>query len=186
MGVTTSRHGARLTAFVAVMLLLSTLAIQLGADAAPQGRQFVDDDGLSQEPYIEAIAAAGITAGCNPPSNDRYCPDRELTRAEMATMLDRALRLPSTRFDYFIDDDGSLHEPAINELAAAAITKGCNPPSADRYCPDSPLTRGQMAAFLARSFDPVFSGYGLFCHISEKTTQRSLCCIRSWMPMTVK
>jgi len=38
----------------------------------------------------------------------------------------------------------------IEALAASGITAGCqtNPPL---YCPDSPLTRGQMAAFLAKA-----------------------------------
>jgi hypothetical protein len=37
-------------------------------------------------------------------------------------------------------------------LAAAGVTNGCNPPSNDRFCPDSYVTRGQMAAFLVRAF----------------------------------
>lgn len=41
---------------------------------------------------IEWIAAQGITEGCNPPDNDLFCPDRTVTRAEMATMLRRYWR----------------------------------------------------------------------------------------------
>ena len=137
-----------------VLLLVATVAV-LCESQSPAGAAgtFVDDDGLSQEPFIEAIAAAGITKGCNPPVNDRYCPDRTMTRAEMATMFNRALDLPSTKANVFFDDNDSIHEDAINSLAVAGITKGCNPPANDRYCPDSPLTRGQMAAFINRSFD---------------------------------
>jgi hypothetical protein len=42
--------------------------------------------------FIEALAASGITAGCNaaPPL---YCPDREITRGEMAVFLAKALGL---------------------------------------------------------------------------------------------
>ncbi|MDH4117368.1 MAG: S-layer homology domain-containing protein, partial [Acidimicrobiia bacterium] len=43
---------------------------------------------------IQALAAAGVTLGCNPPDNDRYCPDSPVTRAEMATFLARALDYP--------------------------------------------------------------------------------------------
>jgi germination protein M len=50
----------------------------------------------------------------------------------------------------FIDDDGSAHEPDIEALAAAGITKGCAP---ELYCPDDPVTRGQMASFILRSVD---------------------------------
>jgi len=42
--------------------------------------------------YIEALAASGITAGCNtaPPM---YCPDATLTRRQMAVFLSKALGL---------------------------------------------------------------------------------------------
>ncbi len=52
---------------------------------------------------------------------------------------------------YFSDDDGNVHEPAIDTLYEAGITAGCelDPP---RYCPESPITRGQIAAFIARTF----------------------------------
>lgn len=52
---------------------------------------FTDDDTSIFEGDIEAIAAAGITLGCNPPANDQFCPDRTLIRAEMASFLARAL-----------------------------------------------------------------------------------------------
>ena len=42
---------------------------------------------------IGRIADAGITRGCNPPDNDRFCPDQMVTRAQMATFLFRALLL---------------------------------------------------------------------------------------------
>jgi hypothetical protein len=38
-------------------------------------------------------------------------------------------------------------------LADHGITKGCNPPGNDLYCPNDPVTRGQMAAFLHRFGD---------------------------------
>ena len=52
---------------------------------------FVDDAGSVFEADINAIAAAGITLGCNPPTNDRYCPTDNVTRAQMAAFLRRAL-----------------------------------------------------------------------------------------------
>lgn len=58
----------------------------------------------------------------------------------------------------FLDDDGSVHEGSIEAIFAAGITKGCNP-AGDRFCPKTAVTRGQMAAFLARALDlPVASG----------------------------
>lgn len=114
--------------------------------------RFVDDDGNIHEANIELIAADGITLGCNPPINDRYCPSSPVTRGAMAAFLVRALDPPATSTDFFGDDDGSVFEGDINRLAAAGITRGCNPPANDRYCPDSSVTRGQMAAFMVRAF----------------------------------
>jgi hypothetical protein len=51
----------------------------------------------------------------------------------------------------FHDDDGSTFEPDIEWLAEEGITLGCNPPQNNAFCPDDPVTRGQMAAFLARA-----------------------------------
>ena len=50
----------------------------------------------------------------------------------------------------FRDDDGNVHEPNIEVIAAAGITRGCNPPYNDEYCPRDSVTRGQMAAFIVR------------------------------------
>ena len=112
---------------------------------------FWDDDGSTFEADIESLAAAGITAGCNPPTNNRYCPNDHLTRGQMAAMLVRALNLTATNGTDFIDDDTSIFETDIEKLSAAGITKGCNPPTNNRYCPHQRVTRGEMAAFLARA-----------------------------------
>jgi len=53
--------------------------------------KFVDDDGSSFEGNIESLAAAGITLGCNPPTNDQFCPDTSVTREQMTSFLVRSL-----------------------------------------------------------------------------------------------
>jgi glucose/arabinose dehydrogenase len=50
----------------------------------------------------------------------------------------------------FFDDDGNLHEGAIEAISAAGITTGCGP---ELYCPTSPVTREQMAVFLVRALE---------------------------------
>jgi hypothetical protein len=113
---------------------------------------FVDDDGYVLEASINSMADAAITLGCDPTDPTRFCPERTLTRAEMATLLGRAFpgRVPATAPDAFIDDDG-IHEGNINRIAAANITAGCNPPENTRYCPGERVTRGQMATFITRA-----------------------------------
>jgi hypothetical protein len=127
------------------------LAIALILALVPGGT-FVDDTGSVHEANIEAIAAAGITVGCNPPVNDRFCPDRSVTRGEMAAFLDRALDLPDASGDFFTDDDGSVFGANINAVADAGIVRGCNPPDNTHYCPERSITRGEMATMLTRAF----------------------------------
>ena len=123
---------------------------------------FIDDDDSIHEADIEWLAASGITKGCNPPTNDRFCPKASVDRGQMAAFIRRALSLPATSTDYFIDDNDSIFEGDINAVAAAGITKGCNPPANDRFCPDRTITRDQMAAFLQRSFKYPASGTDYF------------------------
>ena len=52
---------------------------------------FVDTEGGVHEANINALAAAGITAGCRTEPLS-YCPDKPVTRAQMATFLHRAIR----------------------------------------------------------------------------------------------
>ncbi len=120
---------------------------------------FIDDDPV----FVTDIAwmfAMGITKGCNPPDNDLYCPDDVVTRGQMAAFLVRALNLTDRLVDPFNDDDYSIFEADIERLAAAGITRGCNPPFNDMFCPDDPVTRGQMAAFLVRAMGYVDDGGG--------------------------
>ena len=113
---------------------------------------FIDDDGSIFESSIEKLAAAGITMGCNPPDNNRFCVTEPVTRGQMAAFLVRAIGYTDAGAgDLFRDDDGSIFEHAIDKLATAGVTRGCNPPNNDRFCPDDVVTRGQMAAFLRRA-----------------------------------
>ena len=112
--------------------------------------RFVDvDAGEWWAPDVERFADRGITRGC---SLDplKYCPDSPVTRAQMATFLVRAFDLRDAPPRGFTDTSGNTHENNIDALAAAGVTRGC---SADplKYCPDSPVTRGEMATFIARA-----------------------------------
>lgn len=113
---------------------------------------FMDDDSSIFQGNIEAIAAAGVTKGCNPPFKDMFCPGSEVTREQMAAFLVRALDLTENTHPGFVDvAPGSTFAADIGKLATAGITKGCNPPDNDRFCPEEPVLREQMAAFIARA-----------------------------------
>jgi hypothetical protein len=102
------------------------------------------------------LADEGITKGCNPPANDMFCPNAFVTRGQMAAFLARFLGLTVVDPGVgFVDTGASVFEADILKLATAGITKGCNPPANDMFCPAGAVTRGQMAAFLHRASDLV-------------------------------
>jgi hypothetical protein len=124
-------------------------ALDLPTDAE---NVFSDDDGSVFEHDIDRLASAGITKGCNPPTNDRFCPDDFVTRGQIAAFLVRALGYSDDGGgDLFVDDNGSVFEHDIDRLATAGVTRGCNPPMNDRFCPSNLMTREQLAAMLHRA-----------------------------------
>lgn len=113
--------------------------------------RFIDTLGHTFWGDAQWAAATGITRGCNPPQNTWFCPDEPVTRGQVAAFFNRQLGLPAAAKDHFVDDNGSTFENDINAIAEAGITKGCNPPDNDRFCPADPMSREQMAAFLVRA-----------------------------------
>jgi hypothetical protein len=104
---------------------------------------------------IEAVASAGVTAGCDtaPPL---YCPNAPVTREQMAVFLLRAKEgagyapPPCTTAPFADVPCSHPFASWIQELVKRGITAGCG---AGRYCPGSPVTRGQMAVFLLKTFE---------------------------------
>ena len=134
-----------------------TVTDDFGASSATQfqvlvGTAFEDTDGSIFHDSMTWLSAMGITNGCNPPVNDRFCPNDFVTRGQMAAFLVRAIGYTDDGGgNRFTDDDGNIFEAAIDRLGAAGVTKGCNPPVNDHFCPNDFVTRGQMAAFLRRA-----------------------------------
>lgn len=63
----------------------------------------------------------------------------------------------------FTDDDGNLHEPNIQAIAAIGVTLGCG---GSNYCPDSSVRRDEMASFLARALELPLQDSGPFNDIT--------------------
>ena len=116
---------------------------------------FLDVPGSS--PYhapVETISRDGITSGCG---GGNYCPTASITRAQMAVFLLRALHggayvPPPASGTVFADvGAGDFAANWIEQLYTEGVTGGCatNPL---RYCPNNPVTRGQMSAFLLKIY----------------------------------
>ncbi|MDJ0953126.1 MAG: M23 family metallopeptidase [Acidimicrobiia bacterium] len=116
---------------------------------APYTGSFRDDEFSVHQANIDKIAEAGITRGCNPPDNDRFCPERKITRGEMAAFLRRNLELPTPEGDFFADDTESIFHADINALTAVGIGFGCTDTD---YCPDRPLQRDELAELFVRAY----------------------------------
>ena len=131
--------------------------------------RFVDvEDGVWWLPYVERMADLGITRGCAV-EPARYCPEEPVTRAQMASFLQRAFGLvASGSASFFVDVGQSVHTDAIQALAEVGITRGCavNPA---RFCPEEPVTRAQMASFLQRAF----VSFGGVCPTEDNSADQS-------------
>ena len=113
--------------------------------------RFSDDDGSVHEASINAIAEIGITLGCDSADPTLFCPDDVVTREQMASFIARALLLADDFSDRFTDDDGSPHELAIDAIATLGVTLGCDGADPALYCPNDPVLRKHMAAFIVRA-----------------------------------
>lgn len=102
--------------------------------------------------WIERMPLEGISTGCG---GGMYCPDSNTTRAQMSVFLLRAqggmsYNPPACTVAPFTDVPcSSPFAPWIAELVRRGIAAGCGN---GRYCPDDPVTRGQMAVFLTTTF----------------------------------
>ncbi|MGQ0849313.1 MAG: DUF3048 domain-containing protein [Actinomycetota bacterium] len=98
--------------------------------------------------YVATLHDRGIIAGY---PDGTYRPAQAVTRAEMAALLARALQLkPAAPGATFSDVAvGDWYAPSVEAIRAEGITVGC---AADRFCPQHPVLRQQMALFLVRAF----------------------------------
>ncbi len=147
--------GSTITNLVNLKLRFDELVIRDSARPTCLTR-FIDDDDSIHEPDIEWLFDRKLLFGC---AQNLVCPDELLTRAELLALIDRYVKPPGTTEDFFTDDEGHWAEGVLNRLAAQGVIKGCAP---GRVCPDTSVQRGEIAAFLRRTFDLPFVGDDFF------------------------
>jgi len=106
-------------------------------------------------PWIEELQRQGLTAGCG---GGNYCPGASVTRAQMAVFLLNTAYgpgyVPPPATGTVFDDVplGAFADEWIEDLVGRGITAGCSA-SPPLYCPGNPVTRGQMATFIVKTFN---------------------------------
>ena len=101
--------------------------------------------------FIERMAAEAIAGGCG---SGNYCPAAAVTRAPLAKFLLRAHDGPSYQpppaSAVFADvPTDAPFAVWIDELGRRGLASGCG---GGKFCPNFSVTRGELAAFLARTF----------------------------------
>ena len=124
---------SRTGTFTALIILL-LFALFTPTPTAFAADRFTDDNDSIFEQDIEAIANAGITAGCNPPDNTNYCPNETVTRGEMAAFLNRTLQFADR--PVLIVASGDIGASATTASVFAAI---------DQTNPDVMLALGDLS-----------------------------------------
>ncbi|GGI05943.1 S8 family serine peptidase [Egicoccus halophilus] len=105
--------------------------------------------GATHATAISCLRTNGVTVGDR---QGRYGPGATLTRGQLATLLLGTLaaagvELPAATAQPFTDVEHSVHRDAIERLAAVGIAQGDR---SDRFLPDRPVTRAQLAALAGR------------------------------------
>ena len=143
------RHARALLSAVAIA---ATAAIVTIIPTTPAHAAFEDTADTHFNEAVRALVEEGAVYGCE---EDRFCPADSITRAQLASLLVRALDLPPTDTQHFRDAANSTHEDNINALADAGITNGC---AEGRFCPNTSITRAEMASMLTRAFGTPAAG----------------------------
>ncbi len=123
----------------------------LFADVPVTGKEWM-------EPWTEAFYYAGFTTGCGV-SPLIYCPENNVTRAEMAVFLLRSKHgggyTPPPATHVFSDmpvAGKEWMEPWVDEFYAEGMTTGCGT-SPLIFCPENYVTRAEMAVFILRAIN---------------------------------
>lgn len=133
--------------------LVRTIEVASAPRPASTTDQFPDDEGSVHEDNIDALFRLGVAGGF---SDGTFRPLLPVSRQQMASFVARQLEASLGRslaepvVDHFGDDEGSVHERRIDQLADLGVVVGRG---TSRFAPAEAVTRGQMALFLSRGLD---------------------------------
>ena len=148
-----------LSAVATVSITIADIAIGVMVDGASFGAPGVAasfsatvSGGTGSVLYAWSVERLGAVVATGSGTSMDFTPTLGGTHIVKVTVTDD-VGSDSAEVDLTVLGDiaGSGFITNILWLAEAGITKGCNPPTNDNFCPDDPVTRAQMAAFLHRA-----------------------------------
>jgi SpoIID/LytB domain protein len=129
---------------------------------------FDDDDGSVHEFAISWAQLAGIVDGIEPTT---FAPGQPVTRAQMATFLVNTFDIPAASIVGVFPDvpAANVHRAAIDAAAQIGLTDGFDDGT---FRPGEPVTRQQMASFLARALAVSSETSGTFSDVRAANVHR--------------
>jgi predicted outer membrane repeat protein len=130
-----------------------TSVCDMGAFEVPVFTDMPVADKEWMEGWVNIFYQHGVTTGCG--AGPMFCPENNVTRAEMAVFLLRAKHgagyAPPTAIHHFLDvpvTGKEWMEPWIDQYYVEGLTTGCG---SGNFCPENNVTRAEMAVFVLRS-----------------------------------
>ena len=105
------------------------------------------NDNVTGAGYIESAMTAGIISGYG---DGTFRPRLQISRAEMAIILDRTFSMEQSDIPFDDVDDSIQAYGAIQALYGSGITEGYPD---NTFRPDQTITRGEFAAFMTRAIN---------------------------------
>lgn len=132
----------------AALTLCLTMSLVPTAAFAVGGKSFDDVNGHWGQASVERWASYGVLNGDN---FGNFNPDKQMTRAEFATMLANMMGYTAKASNSFGDVAADAwYADAILKLAAAGVMLGDNNGNAN---PNKPISRAEAAVMMCRAFN---------------------------------
>jgi hypothetical protein len=162
----------------AFVILLALLIWLIGISSVCAATHFDDISGHWAQTAIEACIKRGVMNGYG----SDFCPNASMTRAELATVLDRIKKYDKTlRSDFRDVPPDAWYADSVSRLAEAGVMRG----DGGYMRPLASLTREETVVLLARAFNkhidgsPPYDTYRDFGDISGWAAEAVSC--MSWL-----
>ncbi|MDY4976151.1 MAG: S-layer homology domain-containing protein, partial [Clostridia bacterium] len=124
-----------------------TGAINQGTEQPTEASSFTDIIGHWAEKDINDLYQKGIVAGVTATT---FEPDREITRAEFATLIVKALKLTGNPQGFFEDvEQGAWYTSYVNLAAEAGLIQGYD----GKFRPEDTITRQEAAVIAVKAYE---------------------------------